>query len=831
MDKEIKSGYQIPLIANAHLDPIWLWRWQDGCNEALQTFRSAVDRLNEYEDLIFTCSAGAYYRWVQELDPVLFEEIRQIVKEGRWVIVGGWSVQPDCNMPSGESFARHALYNQLYYYKYFGKICTTGYNVDSFGHAGSLPKLLNAGGMYTYVFMRPGKHENPDIPEHCFYWEAGDGSRVLAYRIHDSYAETGPKNLTDKIHYFSEETEKAGYPMMLFTGVGNHGGGPTKGDIEYLRESFGTDSPESKIGFSDPDTYFSSLAGYYPDFPVWKNELQHHASGCYSATSLVKQLNRKAENMLYQAEVWDTIAARQLCVAPKTEELERAWKNVLFCQFHDSLCGCSIMEAYDDISAFLNESVAIAQKVMNSAIIRLSRSVDTWKDGIGEPVKTEIRHLGMPEGFPRTVIVFNPLSFPVRVPVRTYYPSASVTDANGNKVPFANVRSSRSNDSHADTVFLAVIPAFGYASFDLEQTDFDYRKAFASYPVHGDSITAENEYIRAVFDSETGYIISLVNKDSGREYAVNPLAVPIVIDDTNSDTWAHNIFTFDKERGRMSLDTINIAERNDIRTVIRVRFVYNDSIFDEDYILAKGQKTLRVKCRAEWREKHSILKVSFDIGGVSPVNTAEIPAEFIKRECNGEEYPIQSWTDLTVGDSGDRYGLSVMNDSKYSMSCKGTDLRQTLLRNAIFADHYSDRPLADFNYTDEGLSRFEYGIYLHEGEAESSDISKEALMFNVRPYCVQESCHKGSLPLKHGFIKVSADNIRVTCLKHCEDGSGSMVIRAYETKGKPETRCYVMSDFIDPGFTFDILANEIKTFVIDGEGKVTETNFMEGLCR
>ena len=110
MDKTIK------LIGNAHLDPIWLWRWQEGCGEVLQTFRSALDRLYEYDDFIFTCSSAAYYQWVEEIDPKMFEEIRAMVKKGRWVPVNGWWVQPDCNMPSGDSFARQALYSQLYYY-------------------------------------------------------------------------------------------------------------------------------------------------------------------------------------------------------------------------------------------------------------------------------------------------------------------------------------------------------------------------------------------------------------------------------------------------------------------------------------------------------------------------------------------------------------------------------------------------------------------------------------------------------------------------------------------------------------------------------------------
>ena len=186
---------EIKLIGNAHLDPIWLWRWQEGCAEVLQTFRSALDRLNEYRDFVFTCSSAAYYKWVEEIDPQMFEEIRAMVKKGRWVPVNGWWVQPDCNMPSGESFARQALYSQLYYYEKFGIICKTGYNVDSFGHNGMLPQILKKSGMDNYVFQRPGTHENDEIPENLFWWDSPDGSRVMAYRIPEGYVAHGKEDI------------------------------------------------------------------------------------------------------------------------------------------------------------------------------------------------------------------------------------------------------------------------------------------------------------------------------------------------------------------------------------------------------------------------------------------------------------------------------------------------------------------------------------------------------------------------------------------------------------------------------------------------------------
>ncbi|HET7830963.1 MAG TPA: hypothetical protein VFL03_15475, partial [Candidatus Limnocylindrales bacterium] len=154
-----RRGQVLHMIGNAHIDPVWLWQWPEGYQEVRATFRSALDRMNEYPEFRFTANSAAYYAWVKEIDPAMFEEIRERVAEGRWAVVGGWWVEPDCNIPSGESFVRHALYSQRWFEAELGVMATVGYNVDPFGHNGMLPQLLRRAGMDSYVFMRPGPHE------------------------------------------------------------------------------------------------------------------------------------------------------------------------------------------------------------------------------------------------------------------------------------------------------------------------------------------------------------------------------------------------------------------------------------------------------------------------------------------------------------------------------------------------------------------------------------------------------------------------------------------------------------------------------------------------
>ncbi len=828
----MSSNDTIYLIGNAHLDPTWLWRWTEGCGEVLQTFRSALDRLKEYDSFVFTCSSACYYKWVEEIDPDMFEEIKQAIAQERWIPVNGWWVQPDCNMPSGESFARQALYSQLYYYEKFGMICRTGYNVDSFGHNGMLPQLLRQGGMNSYVMMRPGMHENAEIPQNAFWWESADGSRVMTYRSPRGYAERGPESLTKAIGELTERGQNAGHGMMLFYGVGNHGGGPTRGDIEFLIGNKKLEGMYS-LEFSNPDEFFRDLSMTRVDLPVWKDDLQHHASGCYSATSVVKQLNRQAENHLAAAEKWNTIAAKTAKLPAATKDFADAWREVCYNQFHDVLCGCSIMEAYEDVKEGMGHALHLGSKHYNAATLRLAREIDTWVDGVSEPVCTEVRHLGAAKDFPRPIVVFNPLSWAIEVPVRVYHPSEKAQDSDGKAVVFQNVRSSRSNDSHMDTMFLAKVPAMGYATYWLYPLCDEPQYGDTAIQTSEKPLSIENEYLKVVFNEKTGGIASLINKEDGAEYASGEnFAVPTVIDDHVADTWAHNIFKFHDIKGLMQLDAIELVEEGPARALVRAKYSFGKSVLTQEFILGLGQKTLRVKCKAIWQEDFTMLKIPFAMDGTDEISSYEIPFGFIKRPCNGEEEPAQNWADITVTQAdGIRRGIAILNDSKYSYDCPGKELRLTALRNVIFADHYSSRPPANFNFTDEGLQRFEYAVYLHTGEAEQSDVTREAAAFNSRPVAVPESYHKGTgAPQVKSYLTVDQPNILVSALKFCEDGSGDIIIRAYESQGK-ETRAMVLCDMTQAGFWVDFLPHQVKTFRISPDGSALMVNFLEGIVK
>ena len=599
--------------------------------------------------------------------------------------------------------------------------------------------------------------------------------------------------------------------------------------IEYVQTQLKRDGYHDMV-FSSPDAFFEAHCLEKVELPVWKDDLQHHASGCYSATSLVKQLNRKLENSLYFSEAFATVASKTAGMRDRTEDFKEAWLDVCFNQFHDILCGCSIMEAYDDVNASMGHALTISDRIQNEAFLRIARRIDTWIDGVSDPV-CEVRGHSCGK-FPRPVVVFNPLSFPVKAPVRTYHPSKQVTDDAGNDVIFSNVRSSRSNDSHLDTVFIADVPAMGYAVYWLKSCwdeNRDLPEIHIDTDVSASGFSMENEYLKVKFDEQTGFITSLVDKLSGYDYASadKPIAVPTVIDDHETDTWAHMVFRFHDIKGIMKLEKIELIENGNARAVIRTRHSFGGSYLVQDFILASGQKVLRSKCKALWTEDFTLLKMSFPVGGENRINTYEIPGAYIKRPTNGEEEPAGRWGAISFDDGG-RRTLAVVNDSKYSYDCPDNDLRLTVIRNVIFADHYSNRPAANFNFTDEGMRRFEYGIFVCDGEAEKSGIMNEAAKFNIRLMAVPESFHKGTLPQRKSYLSVDKDNIIMTAFKFCEDGSGDCIMRFYETRGE-DTKAHIICESFNADFEAEFGHNEIMTFRISKDGNVKETNFLEGI--
>ena len=491
------------MIGNAHIDPVWLWQWPEGYQEVHATFRSALDRMDEYPDFVFTCDSVVFFQWVEESDPELFARIRERIAEGRWQVIGGWWVEPDCNIPGGESYVRQALYGQRYLRDRFGITATTGANIDSFGHNAMLPQLLRGSGMDSYVFLRPGPRER-ELPT-VFRWESPDGSRVLAYRIPHEYC--APRDdLGEHVEKALAELPADHDELMVFYGVGNHGGGPTKANLDSIaRLSESGELP--RLELSSVRRYFDSVGGN-GDLPVLANELQHHGVGCYTAHSGIKRWNRRAEHLLLRAEKWCAVADVLGVQAYPHEQLTEAWKLLLFNQFHDTLAGTSIEPAYEDARDQLGHVSSLASLAFNRAVQSIARRID-------------VPH----EDRTKAVVVFNPHPWRLRADVELEYylfrkEGARLDDDAGEPVPLQLTRPlTTMSAERVRFVFPVDVAPLGYRTYRLYEGERPLGPALRTTET-----SLENDQVLLELDPATGRIARLVHKASGADLAARRLA-------------------------------------------------------------------------------------------------------------------------------------------------------------------------------------------------------------------------------------------------------------------------------------------------------------------
>jgi alpha-mannosidase len=806
----VKPRGTLHLIGNAHIDPVWLWDWREGYAEVRATFRSALDRLNEYPEFIFTASSAQHYAWVERSDPAMFEEIKAKVREGRWEIVGGWWVQPDCNLPSGEGFVRQGLYGQRYFTKHFGVLARVGYNPDSFGHAATLPMILRGQGMDAYTFMRPGPHEK-GLPARCFAWQSSDGSSVAAFRIPFEYCTTG-KDLEPHVRKVSTELRAPQDTLMCFYGVGNHGGGPTRENLESLRRMQADDSLPT-LEFSSPNRFFDAIKDL--ELPVVTDELQHHASGCYAAHSEIKREMRRAETRLQVAERFSALAATLGLMPYPRAEFERAWHNVLFQQFHDILAGTSLESTYEDSRDELGEAKAIAARALNDAVQAISWQVDVPFEEGSKPI-----------------VVFNPHPWTTRASVEletfALKEHDALTDPDGLEVAHQLVRSEATTSGWRKRLaFTAELPAFGYRLYRVRPN----ARATAFADLSATNTHLENARFRLELDPATGGIARLVDKRIGADVFRGIAARGVVVHDP-SDTWSHGVVRYDQEIGSFGNAKLMLLEVGPVRATVRATSSFEGSTLTQEYTLHRDLERIDVRVTVDWHGKHQLLKLMFTPNVRFPKATFEIPYGTLERPCNGEEEPMGTWVDLTGVSSttGALYGVSLLNDAKSSASATEremayVDLGLTVLRSPIYAHHAPYRPVpdGDYRFMDQGEQRFSYAILPHEGTHVDAHTAHHAAEINARAIAVTETFRKGTLPAISSYAECSPANVQIVAVKLCEDDD-ALVVRALETaQTATDATLRVMGHQIRAHFK----TGELKTFKLEHTGQVTETNLLE----
>ncbi len=754
--------HRLLLLGHSHLDLAWLWPVSETWEAAQRTFESVLTLQKDFPALIFCHSTPALYEWIEQNRPDLFAAIKEQIKAGRWEVVGGMWIEPELNLISGESLVRQVLCGQRYALEKFGQLMPVAWVPDSFGFCWQLPQILKKGGVDYFVTQKLRWNDTTKFPYGVFWWEAPDGSKIFSLMSALIGESIDPIKM---IEYSCEWEKQTGLKDALWLpGVGDHGGGPTR-DMLEIAQRWETSPFFPRLEFSSAIDYLQNAEKIAKDAPVWKDELylEFHR-GCYTTHAEQKRYNRRCEDLLYQAELFASLARIAAGVSYPKAEIEAAWKKVLFNQFHDILPGSSIPEVYVDANREWAEAERVGAQLLTGALGAIASEIALPKP---------------PQADAQPVVIFNALNWArshvVSVPLPDAEASWQIFDLSGNPLP------SQLSDS-ATLLFLAAdIPAVGYRVFWLCPRASETVDAGEILP----DWILENEFLRVTVEPDAGNIASVYDKINSREVLQQGGGNQLQAFEDSGQYWdAWNIDPNYAQHPLQSpiLKEMRWMEKGEVRSRLRVVRQLGESEFCQDYILEASSPLLKIVTMVNWRSPHVLVKAAFSLNVEAEFATCEIPCGASDRPTQPQtpqekakwEIPALRWADL----SGDKFGVSLINDCKYGYDIQPSQLRLTLLRSPEWPDPEADRSFHEFTYA----------LYPHSGNWKKAGTVRRGYELNlplqgmVLPSAVGN--REASLPPAGSFLDLSAENLILMALKQSEENSDEWILRCYECCGE-----------------------------------------------
>ncbi|MGG6309496.1 alpha-mannosidase [Paenibacillus macerans] len=784
----------IRMVGQSHIDIAWLWPTRETVRKTSRTFSTVDALMREYPEYRYAQSQPQLFAYLKDNDPELYERVKARIKEGRWELVGGMWVEPDLNLPSGESLMRQMLYGQRFYQDEFGQTSEIEWLPDTFGYCASLPQILRHGGIRYFMTTKLGWNDTNVFPYDLFHWVGIDGTPMLSYLNHGVNENTLPKDVHD---HWQSYRQKAAHPeQMLLYGHGDGGGGVTREMLEYInRAELMVGQPSSEYGTAAE--FFAGIEAAQPKLPAWHGDLYLELHrGTYTTHGRNKRSNRQAEILYREAEVWNALAAPAIPAERQGEvqaELRDGWKLILLNQFHDIIPGSAITEAYETSAKEYAEIFDKGRDGLRQGLAALAGQAATA--GEGTPY-----------------VVFNSLGWSrdavVALRDQAFRSGIAAYDEHGTRLAL-DVQTDLGGDTAA-WVRVPEVPAFGYKTIWLRQE----AAGTANSPAGNQAFDGEWEtaFYRLKFN-ERGEIVSLWDKAADREI-VKPGETANRFHfyhdrPTLWDAWDIDPRYEQQPAGAATLLESGLAASGPVKDVLRFRWSLGQSEITQDLILYHHDKRIDFQTKVNWNEAHKLLKVGFPIDVVTDKATYEIPFGALERPTHRNT----SWEQAQFEVCGHRfadvsergYGVSLLNDCKYGYDVQGSAIRLSLLRAPKWPDVTADL----------GEHEFTYSLYPHQGDWQTAHTVRAAAELNHAPAVQTAEAHEGSLPSTHALLGFTGEHVVLDTVKPAEDGDG-VILRLYESAGGRERVALNWNRPYSGAFLSNALEQELEPLEADG---------------
>ena len=803
---EYAKKFTLYFTSNAHIDAAWLWRSKETIKVCRNTFSSVFNIMSLNNNFTYSQSSAQYYEWTEKLYPDIFYKIKEKIREGRWEVLGGQWIEADCNLPDGVSWHRQFLYAQNYFKNNFGEITAIGWNPDSFGYNLNMPMFFRNAGIDTFITQKISWNDTNLFPYRIFWWVSPDSSKVLTYLPFSYDCDVSkPIQLIDQLRQYESNT---GFrELMVLFGVGDHGGGPTIEMLDNIEHLKGLDIfPEIKFGSAAE--YLNRLRKQnLSRLPIWKDELylEFHR-GTFTTISDAKYSNRKSETLLTQAEKFTCISGL-FEKNNNDKDLNSAWKRVIFNQFHDILPGSSIQSVYADVKNDFTAVQRTGLKIINNSFGIINKNINTS---------------GIKTGIPLSV--YNPLSWERTDVVNLILPgnyqnNYSVYDLNGNELVSQTVKK---NPNTKDILFVAEnVPPLGYKTYVLRKAQSKYSGTYLE--IVQDKL--RNEFFDIEIDALSGWIKQITDKRNGNIILADEGNKLLLLGD---DGGAWNI-RYTGVVYPLHFVKAKIIEKGPVRAILRLYREYPanghpSSFIKNDIILYNGINRIDFKLYTDIHEPNTMLKVAFPVAVRNKKAVYEIPYGTItrstQRTTNWEkarfEVPAEKWADLSDG----KYGISLLNNSRYGYDIKGNIMRLSLLRTQNYPANYPEKSAA---VSDTGKHVIDYSLYPHLGDWKQGESFKAGYNFNQPMTAVLNKVHNGKLKLKNSFVKIEGSNLILTTIKKALN-SDAWVIQWFETMGEKTNAVLTLPENPMKVFKSNFLEEDLEPIEYKGDKIKVITN-------